>query len=386
MDKISVCYLSFNYYPGQGVTAFYEFSRKMRDKGHKIYVIAAARSDEKTFEVLDGIVIIRIPVKTTRKRSLESLRFNLIASRFIANIPDLNIVHIFSYSFSFLVKLGSFYTSNKIKWVYDIRSGPLENKNTSSKIYKLVKFLIILESSLFNITFVISNELKNHIFGHNARKTVFIIPTGVDLNIFKKNINNNLLKENYIKGKDIILVYLGSLSHRRRLKNLILAFSKSSMKIVNLKLFIIGNGDNIKYLKMLSKRLSISEKIYFIGYIDYFEVPKYISIADIAISYIPIIPSYDAQPPTKTIEYLACSLPVIATNTKGNQRFIVNGENGLLVGDDPDSVSKAIILLCEDIDFRKKLVKNTRSSIIEYDWRTIVEKKLLPAYIELLRN
>ena len=124
--------------------------------------------------------------------------------------------------------------------------------------------------------------------------------------------------------------------------------------------------------------------MFFLGYIRYAEVPKFLSAMDIAISYIPIVPAFDSQPSGKTVEYLACSLPVIATNTEGNRRFISNGINGLTCRDDSDSLSKAIIRLCLDISLRKKLAKNARSSIEDYDWRKIVRERIVPAYRKVL--
>jgi len=193
------------------------------------------------------------------------------------------------------------------------------------------------------------------------------------------------LKKYGIEEKFMVLVYSGSLSSQRNLRNLILAFWKACMKIKNLRLIILGEGDDLNHLKLLAEELSISDKVFFLGYVNYTEVPKFLSAADIAVSYIPIIPAFDAQPPVKTVEYLACSLPVIATDTKGNKRFIVHEWNGLLTKDDPDSLSKAIVRLAQDANLRATLSRNARSSVKNYDWTTIVKERILPAYQKILQ-
>ena len=71
MEKLTLCYVSFNYYPTQGLVVFSEFPRKLKELGHRIYVVCAARENETLFTNVKGICIIRIPVKTTKKRSLE---------------------------------------------------------------------------------------------------------------------------------------------------------------------------------------------------------------------------------------------------------------------------------------------------------------------------
>ena len=388
MHKLSICYVAFNYFPGQGLTEIYEFSRKIKEAGHNVYVIAAARQSEKIFEVVDGVKVIKIPVKTTKRKSLETLRFNLLASRVLLKMIVTNhieIIHVFSYAFAVLIKLATFPSSRRVKWVYDIRSGPLEDRTKSSLIYKLVKILLRLESSLFNKTFVIDEAVKDEVLGHHTKKEIVIVPLGVDFEIFKPYGKNRSLLRGYdIREKDIILVYLGSLGKMRRLEKLIFAFKKACLEVKNLRLMVLGEGDDLQHLKTITKKLLLSDKVFFTGYINFSEVPKYLSAADIGISYVPIIPCFDAQPPIKTVEYLACSLPVIATSTKGNCLFINHKENGFLTKGDPDSLSKAMIRLCRNVNLRQKLAKNARTSIIQYDWRTIVKEKILPAYRKVL--
>ena len=42
--------------------AFLEFSKKLKEMGHDVYVIAAGRNNERSFDVIDGVQITRIPV------------------------------------------------------------------------------------------------------------------------------------------------------------------------------------------------------------------------------------------------------------------------------------------------------------------------------------
>ncbi|MCK4953238.1 glycosyltransferase family 4 protein [Candidatus Bathyarchaeota archaeon] len=382
--KLSICFIAFSYYPGQGSTAVFEYSRNVAKLGHKVHVIAAAKSNEKTYEVVDKVVVRRIRVKTTKRRSLETLKFNFLASRILSKIiedNDVDIAHVFSYTSSFLIK----FTSRKVKWIYDIRSGPIEDRKKPSLLYRLVKKFLKFESMFFDAIFVIDEAVKNEILGRFVMKKIFIAPLGADFQKFKPISTNRWLLSRYgIQNKDIVLVYLGSINPKRRIIELIRAMWKACMKIENLRLILLGEGEDLPRLKLFTKTLLLSDKVFFLGYIKYVEVPKFLSAVDIAISYIPIVPAFDSQPSGKTVEYLACSLPVIATNTEGNRRFINNGINGLMCEDDSDSLSKAIIRLCLDVSLRKKLAKNARSSVRKYDWRTIVEEKILLAYRKVL--
>ena len=69
----------------------------------------------------------------------------------------IDVVHVFSYAFSVLIKLGLFWSlsARNVKWVYDVRSGPLEGREKPTLIYHLVKKLLKFESTFFDATFVI---------------------------------------------------------------------------------------------------------------------------------------------------------------------------------------------------------------------------------------
>jgi glycosyltransferase involved in cell wall biosynthesis len=214
----------------------------------------------------------------------------------------------------------------------------------------------------------------------------FLAPLGTDLELFKASGRDRRVLSRYgIQQEGLIVVYSGSLNARRKLGNLILAFWRACTEVPNLQLIILGEGDDLNHLKSLSQRLSISDRVFFLGYVNYREVPAFLSAADIAVSYVPIFPAFDAQPPLKTIEYLACSLAVIATNTTGNRRFIAHEWNGLLTKDDPKSVSESIIRLSRDARLRETLSGRATRSVENYDWKTIIEERILPAYQETLR-
>lgn len=380
MERLSVCYISFSYYPGQGATALFEYSRNLARMGHEIYVIAATKRREEIYENVDKVVVRRIPVKTTKRRSLENIKFSYLARRVLAamikvNPPD--IVHIFSYGSSFLIRLGN-NPSKQIKWVHDIRSGSIGGFPWHS----LGKGVQRFESTLFDATFVIDKAT----IGYRSGSKVFVAPIGVNLETFCPAHSRQVLSRYGVQEKDVVLVYSGSLGSQRKIENLIYAFWKASRTVENLRLVFLGVGENLNRLKLLTEKLEISDKVLFLGYVDYRQMPEFLSAADIAMSYVPIVSAYDRQPPQKTIEYLACSLPVIATETIGNKQFIIHEGNGLLTKDNANSLSEAIVRLSQDARLRKTLAQKARPSVKDYDWREIAHRKILPAYRRILQT
>ena len=83
---------------------------------------------------------------------------------------------------------------------------------------------------------------------------------------------------------------------------------------------------------------------------------------------------------------LSSGKPVLATATKGNSYYIQNGENGLLVSDNPQDIANGLRRLIYDKQLRLDLSNAARNSVRDYDWERIVKNKLVPVYIEMSGN
>lgn len=367
----------------QGATHLYEYSRSLARMGQRVHVIACARKDEKSFEIFDRVIVQRIQMSAPLGVNLlGKLRFCKLVIRKLWNLMDaehIDIIHMFALTGSFPVRVVNaiLRSSKRTKWLYDIRTGSV----SSMKILCSVTNLIIkLESRLYDGVFIIDEMIRDLVLNDN----VFIAPLGVDLDLFNNDRDRSILFKYGVKNDDIVLVYLGNLSPARKIHILIEAFSLAVKKVDQLFLIVLGIGSDLERLQLLVSKLGLSQKILFLGYIGYRQVPSLLSASDIGIAYIPITPEYNVQPPQKTIEYLACSLPVIATSTRGNKRYITHEMNGLLTKDDPYSFSDAIVRLSTNDDLRKTLSKNARPSVENYESRKIAKHFILTSYRRII--
>jgi glycosyltransferase involved in cell wall biosynthesis len=134
----------------------------------------------------------------------------------------------------------------------------------------------------------------------------------------------------------------------------------------------------------LAQKLGIRERITFTGQIPVSEVPRYLSIAEIALSYIPKTAMYETQPPLKTVEYMAAGLPVIATDTGGNKTYIQHRSNGYLTDDSQEAFAQAILALVQDASLRQDIRQRARSSVERFSVEHIVREQLMPLYQHML--
>jgi glycosyltransferase involved in cell wall biosynthesis len=246
---------------------------------------------------------------------------------------------------------------------------------------------VISESGYFDAIITSNHHMREKFYPQNLHDRLFIVPIGVNLDHFKPSSPSEVLdiKRRLFKTEDKIFVYEGTFSGRK-LEILVSAFGMVLQRYAAARLLIIGSGDGSGSLNKLSRSLGIEEKVRFTGMVPYNDVARYVSAADIGVSYIPLTEYYDVQTPLKTMEFLASGLPVIATATKANKDLIKDGYNGLLTEESKEAMADAMFLLISNDELRKKLAQNARESVTRLNWKNIVQNELIPAYGKILQR
>jgi glycosyltransferase involved in cell wall biosynthesis len=282
-----------------------------------------------------------------------------------AEQPD--IVHVFHQDnfYPYPLRLRSVCNA---KYVLDIRS-PLLVASIKRYWYKLRHGMI---ARLYDV--VVSHGLESawtHIGKHKA-----LIETGIGVELAA--IPSRIRQAE--PQSPISAVYIGSISEGRGSLDLIEAVRLASKKI-DIRFDIYGAASQDFIARAFAK--NASDIIQFCGLLPRRELFQRLVDYEMAFSYIPKA-LYDPAPPLKTLEYLAAGLPVIATNTRGNARYITHEQNGLLAQDNVNAFAEAIVRLAEDHALRHKLSQNSRPSVESEDWNHVVQDRLLPVYQQLL--
>lgn len=250
----------------------------------------------------------------------------------------------------------------------------IENKALSDKVLKTLNFASKI--------ICISEEIKNIAidYGINEEKLEFI-PLGVDINSFKPR-DKEIIKENLSITKNNVILYVGQLIERKGLDYLVKAISSLPDEIKkDLKVIIIGIGEEKKNLDKLCKKLQLSNIFEFRGSVDRDKIPYYYSITDIFV-----LPSLSEGRPVVIYEAMASESAIIATKLEGISEQIKEGYNGLLV--EPKNyqiLANKIEFLLENEDIRNELGKNARKSIFKKNltWNDY-SKHIINIYNELL--
>lgn len=237
----------------------------------------------------------------------------------------------------------------------DIRTGSVISNSVIRIVYN---HILRIESCLFKSISIVSGGLRTYL---RIRSNAYILPLGA----------NAVYVPRHSKHK-IGLLYVGTFSGRQiedTVEGLGLFLYKNAE--ANISYTIIGEGSETELELIIEKikKYNLEKYVLVKGYIPHNELHQYYGESNVGVSYVPLTPYFNYQPPTKTFEYLMAGMPVIATGTY-EHRQIVNEVNGIIIEDTPASFAKGISLLYEGIShYNEQMI---RCSVKGSEWSTIV--------------
>jgi glycosyltransferase involved in cell wall biosynthesis len=197
-----------------------------------------------------------------------------------------------------------------------------------------------------------------------------VVPLGADeLDVGSKDLSGGMR-----------LLYVGNLSRRRRMEDTIRGlalFVRAHGPNIVLSYDIVGDwyGNERQELERLAEESGLSGTVVFHGFVHHAQLGPLYGRCNVGVSYIPVTPYYDVQPPTKTFEYLLAGMPVIATDTTEN-RLVVNDANGVLAPDSAEAFCAGLWRLWNRrASYDSESVK---ASCRDFTWERIVRDNLAP--------
>ncbi|MBU7000295.1 MAG: glycosyltransferase family 4 protein [Theionarchaea archaeon] len=370
---MKTCHIGFSWYPGIGSISLYEHSQNLAKLGVNVQVVAAGRKKEQ--KEMNGVHVSLFESPSVTNLSLYPLIFIYKTVKFLRSIPDyeFDIIHVYHFPGAFVFPL--FLRKKGRKWIFFTTSGPVKGGIISKLGWAIQTF----ESRLFD-HLILRDSSHVPQFSYRDPREITIVPIGADLDLFKPG-SSTARKDLGIDENTFLFVYAGNLGRVRKIETLVDALKLLGSQKATL--LVVGDGGTER-LRLHAKTVGMENQVVCTGSVPYEKVAEYIRCGDVFLSYVPLTPEFDAQPPLKTVEALACGLPVIASTTKGNRRFVTHKENGYLVQDDAVSVYKAMAHLMEDESLRKKVAHAARPSVSDYGWGHIVKNSLLPTYRKIL--
>jgi glycosyltransferase involved in cell wall biosynthesis len=183
------------------------------------------------------------------------------------------------------------------------------------------------------------------------------------------------------------VIYLGRVLNVRGVDRVIRAFQNVVTRISEAKFIIVGDVVPESYeneLRNLVKSLQLEAHVDFVGFVPHLETISYLKRADCGI--VTFLPKKlnRACLPNKLFEYMACGLPVIASDFDLYKEVIEESECGINV--DPENIemiADAIVDMLSNTDSLKKMGLNGKKAFeTRYNWER-EEIKLLKLYDDI---
>lgn len=172
-----------------------------------------------------------------------------------------------------------------------------------------------------------SDKIKNLLTGYGIDKPIHIIPTGIDLDRFKKKIflieKAKLKAKLNIPNKAKVIVSVGRIAKEKNLDELINYMPDLINKNKNIIFLIGGGGPYQKQLESEVKKLGIEKYVRFTGMIPPKDTYKYYQLGDVFVC-----ASTSETQGITYIEALACSLPLVCRYDKCLEGVVEDGKNG----------------------------------------------------------
>jgi len=217
----------------------------------------------------------------------------------------------------------------------------------------------------------ISNEIKGYVLslGINPSK-VEIVHSGAIIPNVQKNIY-----------KKYDLVYLGTQAENRKLDFLIKVLQHLNEKIQNVKLVMIG--DINKKLERIVKGKKLEDNVKFAGYVSNLKLAKLLQQSKLGLCPQPTEDFFKTMSPLKFVEYLACGLPVVATDIPEQKEVIKKHKCGICVPHDERKFADAIIYLLNHPKKAEQMGIRGQKFVREHRTFDVLGKKIEKRFLQL---
>jgi glycosyltransferase involved in cell wall biosynthesis len=170
------------------------------------------------------------------------------------------------------------------------------------------------------------------------------------------------------------------LAKEKNWDTLLAAVAQVIEKRQDVRLVIIGDGDEQRALINHAKKLGIAERVEFTGKIPFADVPHYLKAADLFC-----FASVTETQGLVTMEALAAELPVVAVEATGTSDVIEHGRHGLLTDNDSTALAQAILSVLDDEALWQRFKEAATARAKDFDMLLQAEK-LVAVYHQAIED
>lgn len=218
-----------------------------------------------------------------------------------------------------------------------------------------------------NMVTAVSESLKkdtNALF--KIKNKIEVVPNFICINEYKLE-NNDFYKKRFAPNNEKIICHISNFRKVKRIEDVLLSFEIISRE-VDVKLILVGDGPERSVLEKISRESKFKNNIFFLGSLK--STKEVLNISDLFF-----LPSSTESFGLSALEAMACSVPVISTQTGGIPEVVIDGESGFLskVGDVEEMSRNALDILSNENNL-SLFKENALKQAMKYDVKQILPK------------
>lgn len=353
---------------GGGSTVTKYALRYLVRAGHEVTLLTSSFKGLPKREVVEGATVIRIPA--VRRFKDFSAPWELVTFGLSALVYGLWFTGTHKIDFMqayFAVPAGwAAWIISKVRNIpYAVYFGGSDIPGANPSRYKnLYPFLTPLLRMIWRgaaFRTVCSAELVRLGKVADPNSEFIMIPNGVETERFKPAARaaNRVLK----------ILFIGRLIERKGLQRVIKSLPKvRELAQVPFELEVVGSGAFREKLDEMASERSVVDLIRYVGTIPYDQLERAYQGADVFV----LTSLYEGMPAV-ILEAMGCGLPIVASDTGGNNEIVKEGQNGFLIqGDDTEKLARDLAALINDASLRERMGRRSREMALKYDWKNIM--------------
>lgn len=358
---------------------FHKQAKTLVQAGYAVTLLAQHDKND----VVDGVKIIALPTPRNRFTRIFGLMWKAFR---LALHQRADICHFHDPELLLVGVLLKLFTKGKV--IYDVHEHypnaimskywiPKFARSVLKIAFELLEFLLVpLLDAVIYTTPIVGERYKRMRVQSVRIENLPLLEMFEGIDAARSKANNS---------RD--LLYLGGITGIRGVVELIEGFAIVRGKYPDLSLYLVGGFNPksfVETIKNLITKLEVEEGIKLIPPVPYEKVKNYLLRASIGIvTYLPY-PNNMSCLPNKLFEYMACGLPIVASDFPLYRQVIEDAGCGKLVDPrNPMEIASAVEELLENPEEWETMSQNGCSSFRnKYNWHG-EEGKLLDLYEQL---
>lgn len=356
-------------------TSIQTFARELLAKGHQVTLIAPEYHEpwHEPFE------IIRIPSRylpldpedrIMRVRQLRRLRRALVARGFdLVHIQTPFIAHYTGLGLArrlgvpVIASYHTFFEQYFDKYVKFVPAAWLRfvARHYSAAQCNDVDGLVVPSHAMLRI-----------LRGYGVETPAQVIPTGIELEQFRRGDGAGFRERNGISPERPVLVHVGRIAFEKNIDFLLRVLVAVKAQVPEVLLLVAGEGPARRPLQAMAEQLGLAEQVRFLGYLSRNgPLEDCYSAGDVFI-----FASRTETQGLVVLEALALGIPVVSTAVMGTREVLVEGRGSLIADEDEADFAAKVVRLLRDPALRRQLGRAAHHYAEEWSAPALAEQML----------